>query len=218
MIVLGYDPGGGGKSGKRKSGVAILDASRSTITTGQCGSVHEALSWFERERSDREPTAIGIDTFLHWATGPKGWRPADYALRRNYRRVRNSIQPSNSTAGSMAVQGMALAIAAKNKWPNIRLNEVHHKVLFAEFSDVQYPREADAVDIRTEFLSRNGFSCKGDMTFEDEFDAAICCIATAKGLMGDWCNLMAKSLGNAERSELIFPVGHVDYFWPKPLS
>ena len=121
----------------------------------------------------------------------------------------------------MAVQGMVLAIAAKNNWPNIRLNEVHPKVLFAEILDVSYPRdeEANAVDIRAKLLGRNGYSCERDMTCEDEFDAAICCIATAKGLMGDWCNLMdEKIFKDVERSELVFPVGHVDYFWPKALD
>jgi len=49
MIVLGYDPGGGGRSGDRKSGVAMLDASNgeAVIKIAQCESVAEALYWFD---------------------------------------------------------------------------------------------------------------------------------------------------------------------------
>lgn len=222
MIVLGYDPGGAGKSGKRESGIAFLDArdGRSVIKTSQCASVERALTWFERECGNSQPSAIGIDTFLHWATAEKGWRPVDQILKRNYPSVQSSVQPTNSTAGSMVVQGMALAIVAREKWQGIALNEVHPKVLFSEFEKVKYPRdrEVNAVEVRTKFIEAQGFSHHGNITSEDEFDAAICCIATAKGRAGAWQNLMDVGGSDAKVAPLVFPVGHVDYYWPRRLD
>jgi hypothetical protein len=185
MVVLGYDPGGGGRSGNRKSGVAMLDTSvgEACIVTGQCGSVAEALGWFDAQCDGRMPDAIGIDTFLHWSMAPKGWRPIDKILRQRYADVRNSVQPTNSTAGSMIVQGMSLAIVARGRWPNVKLNEVHPKVLWAEFSQQRYPRGEgrESTKMRHDWLERHGYSCSANLASEDEFDAAICCVATSKG-------------------------------------
>jgi hypothetical protein len=223
MIILGYDPGGGKKTGKGRSGVACLRTrgNHIEIKTDQQSSVSDALIWFMAVCAQEKPSAIGIDTFLHWGTDAKGWRPIDIALRRTYPTVAKSVQPSNSTARSMAVQGMALAMEVKREWSEIALNEAHPKVLFAELAGQEYPRtenEADAVT-RTKFLAERGCIWDGDTRCEDEFDAAICCFATLKGVRARWTDLMEQPFaGRSANSKLVFPVGHVSYYWPRSLE
>jgi hypothetical protein len=219
MIVLGYDPGGAKKSGKGQSGVGCLKDQDGQLLfhTSQCRSVADALGWFSEMCGNKAPEAIGIDTFLHWAPTEKGWRPVDVVLRKEYPAVANSILPTNSTAGSMAIQGMALAIAAKNKWPSVVLNEVHPKVLFAHFGFGPYPRgnsDSDA-NVRSNFLKSVGFECRGDMKCEDEFDAALCCFATVEGIKNQWCDLLELRLPAIKSDDLIFPAGKVRYLWPQ---
>jgi hypothetical protein len=223
MIVLGYDPGGGKKSGKGQSGVACLRVEGAEISflTAQCPSVEDALEWFVDRCAGATPYAIGIDTFLHWGTKKKGWRPADLVLREAWAkcpRVVRSVQPTNSTQGSMAVQGMALAIVARCNWPSIILNEVHPKVLFAECAkDRAYPRGASEADaaVRIEFLRSEGYECQGDMKCDDEFDAALCCFATIKGLQKRWSDLLQLSPPDWDP---IFPAGKAIYLWPRSLE
>jgi hypothetical protein len=215
MIVLGYDPGGGKKDGKGQSGVGYLKKGVS-FETAQCRSVAAAILWFRERCGGETPDAIGIDTFLHWSVVEKGWRPADLALRQAYPRCAKSVQPSNSTSGSMAVQGMALAIAMKNEWPSIILNEVHPKVLFAELANEPYPRTASEIDAlaRINFLKSRGHTCSGNLKCEDEFDAALCCIATCEGVIDHWPNLLDRN----DLESLIFPTGRVCYLWPRALE
>ncbi len=218
MIVLGYDPGGGKKTGKGKSGIAFpkFTGGSSVIRTAQSDSVGGAIAWFESQCGSEVPAAIGIDTFLHWSIDKSGWRPVDQLLRRTYPARAVSVQPSNSTAGSMAVQGMALALASRLKWENVSLNEVHPKILFEELFRAKYPRTSTAADakIREDSLSYVGFSCDGDMSCEDEFDAALCCIATIGGLAKNWVNLLNSDC----TAGLIYPAGLVTYFWPRVLQ
>lgn len=221
-IVLGYDPGGGKKSGKGRSGVGCLALAqnRTVITTHQCQSVAEALEWFKVICRNETPRAIGIDTFLHWGTAVKGWREVDLALRRAYPSNKNSIQPTNSTHGSMAAQGMALAIAAKQNWPKLVLNEVHPKVLFAELTSDSYPRTGSEanVAVRSDFLKSRGYDFAGNLRCEDEFDAALCCIATYEGLERRWYDLMQLRSPTLKEDDLIFPAGKVIYMWPRTLG
>jgi len=223
MIVLGYDPGGGKKTGKGQSGVACLQThgNRLEIKTDQRSSVADALSWFIAVCDQEAPSAIGIDTFLHWGTDAKGWRPVDLALRRTYPNVASSVLPSNSTVGAMAIQGMALAIEAREVWSAIKLNEAHPKVLFAELTKQTYPRTESEADtaLRAKFLSDRGYVCAGNMQCEDEFDAAICCFATFEGIKDEWADLMEHFATDVlARSNLVFPVGRVAYYWPRRLD
>lgn len=223
MIILGYDPGGGKKTGKGRSGVACLRTrgNQIQIKTDQKSSVADALSWFVAVCGRDTPNAIGIDTFLHWGTGEKGWRPIDLALRRTYPNVANSVLSSSSTAGAMAIQGMALAMEVRRLWSAINLNEAHPKVLFAELANQIYPRmesEADA-KLRTRVFTDRGCVCEGNMRCEDEFDAAICCFATFEGIRDGWVDLMEEFFaGVVAKSRSVFPIGDVSYYWPRRLD
>jgi hypothetical protein len=218
MIILGYDPGGGKKDGQGKSGVACLSVASMELRTSQCASVVEALEWFKGQCKGSNPHAVGIDTFLHWSAGTKGWRHVDRLLQKNYPEVERSIQSQNSAAGSMAIQGMALAILARRAWPSLVLNEVHPKVLYNELWKNPYPRSRSQGDKekRISCVRELKYSLlDGDMTCEDEFDAALCCYATQAGLNNKWPDLLSTL---PETSDMIFPQPNVLYLWPKLLT
>ena len=134
MHIIGYDPGGA-------SGLAILEipdagAPRAMVRT--CDHVDQGLAWLQDQLGDSVPDAAGIDTYLSWATGQAGWRPMDTLLRATYPTVVHSIFASNSASGSMAVQGMAMALRLRQLWPDIRLNETHPKVLHFALTQRKY--------------------------------------------------------------------------------
>ena len=107
MLFLGYDPGG-----KAANGAAILTVSNDvrSLQTATLDSVDDTLEWFDACLGGGVPVAIGIDSFLSWETGPSGWRGPDKWLREMYPSAQKSVMASNSTFGSMAVQGMAMAL------------------------------------------------------------------------------------------------------------
>ena len=124
MIILEFDPGGK----KHRNGAAIWRAGSKPVSKSfDC--VDTTLDWFERELGEDHPTAAGIDTLLCWQTGPGGLREPDRRLQAKYRAVRSSIVAPNSLYGSMAIQGMAMAIRLRKNWPDIKLNETHPKVI-----------------------------------------------------------------------------------------
>jgi Protein of unknown function (DUF429) len=92
-------------------------------------SVAAAMVWAAEACGSNVPVAARIDTMLHWRDVPGGGRPADWKLREVYPKARASIMSPNALSGSMGVGGMALALRLREKWPAIRLNETHPKVL-----------------------------------------------------------------------------------------
>jgi len=203
MVILGYDPGGAGAGG-----VAVVDfqSSPPTAQTSTCGSVDEAVEWFQAHDGP-PPTAIGVDSLLSWSTGPSGWRSMDRHLRQTYPEVQNSVLSSNSAYGAMAVQGMALAIRVRELWPKIELNETHPKILYYALTGNRYPK------FETEFAT---WLCRQftpqidvEMANDHEWDALISAWGTWNGMTGLWSKDLMSGVDN-----LILPAGSTTYFWP----
>jgi hypothetical protein len=203
MIFLGYDPGGA-----RRNGLAIVDfrSAKPTAQTATCSSVDEAVAWFRRH-AEADPDAIGIDALLSWATGPSGWREMDKHLRDAYPAVQNSVLSSNSAYGSMAVQGMALAIRMQERWPEIHLNETHPKVLYHALTRQKYApfRKTMVAWLKTQFSPSFDVEIKND----HEWDALISAWATWRGLTGQWKTDLMDGV-----DDLIRPAGLATYYWP----
>ena len=109
--VLGYDPGGQGAKGVACFNVDVK------VATATVDSVDEGIQWFYDVLGSKTPEAIGIDTYLNWETGRTGSRGPDRWLREKYPEpdVKQSVLFSNSVAGSMSIQGVAMAIRLREK-------------------------------------------------------------------------------------------------------
>lgn len=203
-IFLGYDPGGIGANG-----AAILTISPERVPEVRVGTfdhVDEVLRWFRTRAADQTPEAAGIDSFLSWSSGRSGWRPMDEYLRQEFPRVRNSVFSSNSAAGSMAIQGMGMAIRLRQVWPTIHLNETHPKVLYYALAQRRYYSGDALVQWLVNLV---GLDDPPAITNDHEWDALISAWATLQGLDGTWCrNLMP------ENHDMLIPSGRVSYFWP----
>jgi hypothetical protein len=142
-ITFGYDPGGAGANG-----LAIIKQSpKSTfVQTYTVDCVNAAIDWLSNQVNGDCLDAAGIDTFLSWATSRSGWRPMDDWLRTQYSAVRGSVFSSNSAAGSMAVQGIALAHRLRGIWQSVTLNETHPKVLYFALTGRKYLYGQDMVN------------------------------------------------------------------------
>ncbi len=204
---LGYDPGGMVNG----TGVALLTIGDGPVrcATGCVDSVDDALEWSSDKLSNHAPDAAGFDTYLFWETGRGGWRPADRWLRTQYDEVRDSIFCSNSARGSMAIQGMALAIRLQKCWPQVDLIETHPKVLYYALSGRRYDWRRRASDMTKWLLGQ--MDCASAEIFNDHcWDAAISAWAAFKGHTHCWPhNLRADSLDPIE------PAGSCAYWWPK---
>ena len=179
---------------------------RLTAVTSTCDSVDEALDWFKDEVGESTVDAAGIDAPLSWATGRAGWRSMDIYLRKRYRPVQRSVLSINSAAGSMVVQGMAVALKLKKIWKGIRLNETHPKVLYYALTGHSYKYGQPMVRC---LLGRFTPPLTVPITNEHEWDALFSAWATWQGLDGGWANNLMK-----EAKGLLFPAGPVSYFWP----
>jgi hypothetical protein len=200
---LGFDPGG-----DCSFGVAMLCGVESI--SASVSSVAAAFAWAVQQCGSKEPAAAGIDTMLHWCDGPGGWRPADRALRAAYPQARSSILSPNGLYGSMAVGGMALALRLRQRWPLIRLNETHPKVLAYAIRGERH-RDDDPSTSIAWFAQHSGLTLGGGSTGHD-FDAALSAWATREGLSKRWTDLVT------DDPALLFPAGAVSYLWPEPLS
>lgn len=201
---LGYDPGG-----RRANGVGILsiDGAHLSYRTTLVDSVDQALVWFNNQLGGAQPHAIGVDTYLFWETGLRGWRKADLWLRQEYPEVCNSVFASNSAFGSMAVQGMSLAIKARQIWPQAQLVEAHPKVLYFAQAKSKYAWPGDM----TRWLCRHtGMQFRDPIPTEHEWDALIAAWAAYQGSEGNWPRDLRKMSVDA-----VEPVRSVSYWWPE---
>lgn len=201
MLFLGYDPGG-----LRAAGAAVVKAEGLRVTlvgVGTFDSVGEAVDFFTRTAGQGRVEAAGIDTYLSWATGECGWRAADRFLRENYPQVQGSVFSSNSASGSMAVQGMALALKLRQVWPHIILNETHPKVLYYALSGKKYKSGQGILDWLCERVDLAGKRIQN----EHEWDAVLSAWATAVAFAEEsgWQDLMDLP------DDLLFPAGQVTY-------
>jgi len=207
MIILGFDPGS-------TTGVSVLripaDGS-TTAETDSVASVDDAIDWAVNECRGETPTAAGIDTFLCWSTERSGWRRIDLKLRNAFPDVRASVFSGNSAYGAMAVQGVAIALRLRERWPSFILNESHPQVLYHALTSKVYMR--DDIPTMTAWLQQN-FCLENKCTIknEHEWDALISTWATWQGLSGNWTADLVPDLGG---NQLLFPVGPVAYYWPQ---
>lgn len=205
MLFLGYDPGG-----RRAAGAAVLELNgriAELLAAGTFESVDEAFNFFIRTVDQGHVEAAGIDTFLSWATRASGWREVDRYLRRAYPEVASSVLASNTVAGSMAVQGMAMALKLRQVWPQIILNETHPKVLYYALSGNQWDYGPSMGDWLAErVVIPPGLAVSN----EHEWDAVFSAWATAVAFADEsgWQDLMDLPDG------LLFPAGQVTYVWP----
>lgn len=203
-IFLGYDPGGLAANGVAALRVSPDGSLNARVAT--CDDVDEAVQWFRNLAGGIVPCAAGIDTYLSWATGRCGWRPMDTHLRKAYPSVQHSVFASNSAAGSMAVQGMAMAMRLRTLWPDMHLNEAHPKVVYHALTNLPYQFGGQMVSW---LVSQVNATNPPAITNEHEWDALISAWATLSGVDGKWStDLMVSSPG------LLQPAGPVSYFWP----
>ena len=160
---LGFDPGG-----SHCFGVALFDGHG--VLLGTTSSVDEALAWAVDKCGTRTPTAAGIDTLLHWCTGPSGYRPCDRLLKQRYAAKSGSIMAPNSLYGAMAIGGMALALRLKQHWPDIVLNETHPKVLLHALGVPKY----DPSDLKSVVRWLIGTMKSTDWSASEELSVFLC--------------------------------------------
>ena len=174
---LGFDPGG-------QTGVALLtiEGGQSHCTTYSARSVDDALNWATALLSDQTPNAAGVDSFLYWETGRSGWREADRWLRKQYPMVRNSVLSANSAYGAMSIQGMALAVLLRKRWPQIELIETHPKVLFYALAGRKHVWPSDM----TEWLFKRMNCVPSLISSEHCWDAAASAWTALKGHTRSW--------------------------------
>lgn len=210
IIFLGFDPGG-------VFGVSVLRLPAhgpATAVVGSVRSVDDAVDWAVRQCRDETPRAAGIDTLLCWSTERCGWRPMDVMLRNAFPDVQASVLSSNSAFGAMAVQGMAIALRLKERWPDVLLNETHPKVLYHAMTSKNYTR--DDIPTMTAWLQQQ-FRPRVECVIRDEhqWDALISAWATWQGFSGKWIADLVVDVGG---TRLLFPVGQVSYYWPKVIQ
>lgn len=204
MLAFGYEPGGLGNNG-----VALIDQSGGLVlvATSTVDSVDEAVGWLQAQVGARRLDAAGIDTYLSWATVNSGWRPMDVILRQTYPQVQHSVFSSNSAAGSMAIQGMAMAMRLRALWPEVRLNETHPKILYFALTSLPYVFGQGMIT----WLGGHVNAATGvAITNDHEWDALISAWATVQGMTGGFSRDRLTGV-----PDLLFPVGQVNYFWPQ---
>jgi hypothetical protein len=123
-MVVGYDPGGNGAHGFAV--LRIRNDKPSGLETITLESAENIIRLIEHMTSI---IALGVDTLTCLCTGVGGWRPADRWLREKCKQVRNSVVAPNSLFGSMGLNGMAVLVEAKRKFPGLVITETHPKVL-----------------------------------------------------------------------------------------
>ena len=194
--IAGYDPGGndahGLAIGKYENGVCV---NIPTCTKPNAEAVIERLYGVEGNL-----LGIGVDTIVCWATGKSGWRPADKWLINRYPGAAGSVMAPNSIFGAMPVNGMAVILALKEKWPDLRVTEAHPKVLlhWARINNDDLAAWLDGVEASN----------------EHERDAVLSMYAACKGLRGDWTHdLFTEPVGDTGRP--ICPAGPAHYWWPE---
>lgn len=202
---IGYDPGGAKTNGAAIIRVETPGAIRAEVMTGE--SVDEVIDWLsEKERGT--VVAAGIDTLLCWGTGPSGWRPMDNHLKEKYPTVSQSVVSSNGLYGAMAIQGMAMALKLRAKWPDMHLNETHPKVQYYAQAGNKYHFSSKMVDwLQAQF---NSYSFPS-IANEHQWDALYSAWVTLKGLSNGEQDDLIEVTG--ARDVLVFPVGNVSYFW-----
>lgn len=201
---LGFDPGGQ----LAGTGVALLSIGEGPprCLTDCVESVDDGFKWSLDKLEGQEPSAVGLDTFLFWETGKGGWRAADRWLREKYPEVRNSVLSSNTAAGAMSIQGMALAILIRRVWPKAELIETHPKVLYYALAERKYEWPSDM----SEWLLKKIKCTPLEIPNDHCWDAALSAWAAFKGYGHYWKRNLRELTSNP-----IEPAGPCAFWWPE---
>lgn len=204
----GYDPGGNDAHGLAQ--LDVLDGRSIKTACFTAGTVGEAI---ETILSQPKPLGLGIDTLTAWSLGSAGWRLADHRLREEYLTIQNSVISPNALFGSMAISGMALLLAVREKWPELTISETHPKVVYFALTQRKY--QDDDRSIRTKQLMRlpefKGTDFGNPQT-DDEWDAVLGAHCVRMGVERRWTLDLHETAGSLH---VIHPAGPTSYFWPK---
>ncbi len=202
-MIFGFDPGG-------KSGVALLSKGKNGGLVGEVATVHsveEAFAWV-CHRSATNLRAAGIDTLISWSVMPKGWRPMDVYLRKTYPEIAKSVVASNGLYGSMGIQGMAMALLLRKRWPKVTLNETHPKVQYFAEAKCRYQFSRSMIEWLQQRISWTRFP---EILTDHEWDALFSAVITHQALSSQCrTDLIEKTQA---KGSLLFPAGKCHYFW-----
>jgi hypothetical protein len=206
-VIVGYDPGG-----NDSHGVAELHFDDGRVTALSTKTLHTAERVIETIERLSSLVAVGVDTLTCWGTGVSGWRPADRWLRRQYKDVQGSVMTPNGLFGSMGLNGMAVLIAARARFPDVLITETHPKVLCwcMTAKKHNYPGVNAAMD---KALGRAVGIPVASAT-EHEWDAALSAFAALEGYTRRWQRDL-HALAPEEGERLVTPCGKTHYFWPE---
>jgi hypothetical protein len=208
--IWGYDPGGDGNHGVAK--IILRKAQVTNLSCETCTTANEAFSWF----GDKTPLGFGVDTLTEWNTDKCGWRSADKLLRNHYPKASNSVMAPNALRGSMVINGMALVLAIRKKWPDIIVSETHPKILYCELSKRLYGDD-DLQRKNQAIMKLLGVRTNQQMPKDDnQWDALASTFSVWSGIFGSWrADLHAHSL---DSNSVICPAGKTVFFWPRNLT
>ena len=206
-VVVGYDPGGNGNHGFAE--LQVVDGKAAALSTRTFETAEDVIADLEHRSTI---AAFGVDTLTCWGTGPGAWRPADRWLRPRYNAVRNSVMTPNGLFGSMSLNGMAVLIAARNRFTDLSVTETHPKVLYWHLSGKKH--DYDTSKIGMDAVLTNVLGVSVAPANEHEWDAAISAVAALEGITGRWSHdLHELPIVRGER--LVTPCGSTHYFWPE---
>lgn len=205
-VIVGYDPGGNGNHGIAE--LRVRDGQPEALTTRTLQTAEDVIRFLE---DMSHIVAFGVDTLTCWGTGPSGWRPADRWLRDNYVEIQNCIVAPNGLYGAMGLNGMAVLMALKLKFPSVLITETHPKVLYWHLyrQKYDYTNRKDSMD--QTFVDVPGLDAAP--ATEHEWDAALSTLAALEGATGRW-HLDLHSLPPLSDERIISPCGKTYYYWP----
>jgi hypothetical protein len=207
QLIIGYDPGGNGAHGVAE--LVVHEGKAIRLATRTVDTMEDVVSFLDRQPS---LAALGVDTLTCWSTGPSGWRPADRWLRVQYPMVKNCVVSPNSLFGSMGLNGMAVVIAAKQRFPDLFVTETHPKVLYWTLAQATY--DYDGLKKAMDTALTSWLNIEVNINSEHEWDAAISALTAFAGSTGLWHHdLHTIPVGTRER--LIEPCGPTHYSWPE---
>ncbi len=209
---FGYDPGGYGDQKKPEptSGVVAVEideCGRSTnLRSGTVADSGMALRWF---RQQPFAVALGIDTLLAWSS--RGHRACDDRLKEFYSDEQRRVQHQNSLPGSMAINGMLVAMKAHREF-GIPLVESHPKLLL-------HARSHGGEELVPQHVvKRHGdLEAEEDGKHDHQADAFIAAWCASRWYFRDpdWTTDL---YGVETDTPLFFPAGPAVYPWPEQIN
>lgn len=204
--IVGYDPGGNGSHGV--AALRIQEGETTEINVDTLETAEHVIRWMD---GIGPIVGLGVDTLTCWSTGPGGWRDADLWLRDNYASARNSVVAPNSLYGSMALNGMSVLIASRDRYGELPVTETHPKVLYASLAGERYDFASDTDGMVQRLAQWLDLQLRVEK--EHEWDAAISALAAFKGISEVWSRDLIPQEPRGD-SQLVFPCGLVNYWWP----